>query len=233
QGRTGWNWRHDRPRSLCLPDAAHVRRIDQLENGRPLAGPYVEGRVRSDKHRAGRAGAGRTCAGLDIPLCNRHRLRPVARRDLGCRMAASAWDCRAADPRPCAARPALFRDDAGHGYGNGWIVDTQAQSDPAEERDRPLHIRHRHVSDRQAYGSCWLITAGRERPSYARRRPSSEVGLGSKADLTVTGKGRPLEPQKRTFASRPQQVRFVPTSVVTRCSNTAESELLDDLVGGD
>src|SRR5262245_33531013 len=28
-----------------------------------------------------------------------------------------AWDCRAADPRPCAARPALFRYDAGHGYG--------------------------------------------------------------------------------------------------------------------
>jgi hypothetical protein len=54
--------------SLCLPDAAHVRRTcDRLENGRPLAGPYVEVRVRSDKHRAGRAGAGRTCAGLDIP----------------------------------------------------------------------------------------------------------------------------------------------------------------------
>src|SRR6516165_1111542 len=84
-------------------------------------------------------------------------LRPAARRDLGCRMAASAWNCRAADPRPCAARPALFRDDAGHGYGNGWIADAQAQCDPAEERDRPLHVRHRHVSDRQAYGSCWLI----------------------------------------------------------------------------
>src|SRR5262249_18137080 len=56
----------------------------------------------------------------------------------------------------------------GHGYGNGWIADAQAQCDPAEERDRPLHVRHRHVSDRQAYGSCWLITAGRERPSYAR-----------------------------------------------------------------
>src|SRR5215468_9184923 len=125
-------------------------------------------RVRSDKHRAGRAGAGRTCAGLDIPLCDRHRLRPAARRDLGCRMAASAWDCRAADPRPCAAHPALFRDDAGHGYGNGWIADAYAQCDSAEERDRPLHVRHRHVSDRQAYGSCWLITAGRERPSYAR-----------------------------------------------------------------
>src|SRR5262249_9641442 len=48
QGRTGWDRRHDRPRSLCLPDAAHVRRTDQLENGRPLAGPYVEVRVRSD-----------------------------------------------------------------------------------------------------------------------------------------------------------------------------------------
>src|SRR5262245_2976342 len=83
-------------------------------------------------------------------------------------MAASAWDCRAADPRPCAAGPALFRDDAGHGYGNSWIADAQAQCDPAEERDRPLHVRHRHVSDRQAYGSCWLITAGPERPSYAR-----------------------------------------------------------------
>jgi hypothetical protein len=60
-----------------------------------------------------------------------------------------------------AARPALFRDDAGHGYGNGWIEDAQAQCDPAEERDRPLHVRHRHVSDRQAYGSCWLSTADR------------------------------------------------------------------------
>src|SRR6516164_5497509 len=28
QGRTGWDRRHDRPRSLCLPDAAHVRRTD-------------------------------------------------------------------------------------------------------------------------------------------------------------------------------------------------------------
>src|SRR6516164_11237687 len=52
---------------------------------------------------------------------------------------------------------------AEHGYGNGWIADAQPQCDPAEERDRPLHVRHRHVSDRQAYGSCWLITAGRER----------------------------------------------------------------------
>jgi Protein of unknown function (DUF2938) len=85
-----------------------------------------------------------------------------------CEFVQTAWDCRAADPRPCAARPALFRDDAGHGYGNGWIADAQAQCDPAEERDRPLHVRHRHVSDRQAYGSCWLITAGREQPSYAR-----------------------------------------------------------------
>ena len=46
---------------------------------------------------------------------------------------------------------------AEHGYGNGWIADAQPQCDPAEERDRPLHVRHRHVSDRQAYGSCWLI----------------------------------------------------------------------------
>src|SRR5262249_9165312 len=136
---------------------------------------------------------------------------PVARRDLGCRMAASAWDCRAADPRPCAARPALFRDDAGHGYGNGWIVDAQAQSDPAEERDRPLHIRHRHVSDPQAYRSCWLMTAGRARPSHARRRPSSEVGLGSEADITpLFGLGRVLiNWPPLAIAS---QVRFTPSA---------------------